>query len=302
MAHDKAAQKAAPAKAVRTRRSRAQKDPEGRMSLGNHMRELRNRLFWCAGAVVITGIAGWFLFPWVFSQISEPFSAYAAQTGKQVQLNYGSLGDTLNIRLQVSAYIGLILAMPMFLYQAWMFIMPGLHRNERRYALGFFGTAIPLFAVGCTAGFIMMRMAIPIFMELVPDGASNIVNFKDYLRLVIKAMLAFGLAFIMPVVLVVLNFMGILSGRAMLKAWRWVVFLCFAFTAVMVPTPEPTTMIVMTIPMIALYFIAVGIAFWHDRRAAKNADTDIPDDQASSIDDEPEPIAPPSRSVEGDLR
>lgn len=251
------------------RRKRKEKDPEGRMSLGEHLAELRDRLLWCAGAVVVFTIVGWLIYPWVFEMLNRPFLE-AQQNGVKAYANMATIGSPLDVKLRISAYIGLILAAPMIMYQAWMYVVPGLHRNERRYALGFFGAGIPLFAVGCVMGYIGMTRLVPVLLGFAPGGDDvqivQNVDFNTYLQMFIKTMLAFGIAFVMPVVLVLLNFMGVLRGMTMLRAWRWVVFLCFAFIAILVPTPDPLTLIGMTLPVIALYFIAIGIACWHDRK------------------------------------
>jgi sec-independent protein translocase protein TatC len=181
--------------------------------------------------------------------------------------------------------------------------MPGLHRNERKYAIGFFGSAIPLFFLGCVAGYWAVNQLVPVLMSFTPTqgSVSQIIPYDQYLALLIKTMLAFGIAFVVPVVMVLLNFMGLVSGRSMLKAWRWIVFLSFAFTAVMVPTPEPITLIAMSAAIASLFFGAIVIALLHDRRQAKKSgDEGLDDDQASRIDDEVEAIEGPSRLDEPD--
>lgn len=288
---------------AREKKKRRPKDPEGRMSLGEHLTELRDRLVWCAVTILVMSIVGWFLYPTVFAYLQRPF-VEAQKLGLHAQINFNGVGKGLSAQLSMSAYIGLILASPMVIFQIWRFITPGLHKNERRYTLGFFGAAIPLFFVGCAAGYFMMNKAVPILMEFTPQisGVSQIIDYSDYLTLLVRTVLAFGIAFTLPVVLVLLNFLGILPGRTMLKAWRWVTLVCFGFTAVMVPTPDPFTMILMALPMVALYFAAVAIGIVHDRRAARRIDDDIPDDQASIIDDEVEPIDAPSALDEVDGR
>lgn len=263
---------------------RRTKDPEGRMALGEHLVELRNRLIWCAGTLVVTTVIGWFIFDAVFDLLKRPF-VQAQEQGLHAELNFNTVGSGLSVTLQMAAYIGIILAMPMFLYQVWMFIVPGLHKNERKYAVGFFGSAIPLFALGCVMGYIAINRAVPLLMTFTPGGeqVTQIINYQEYLKLLVTTMLAFGIAFILPVVLVLLNFMDILSARAMLKAWRWVVFVAFAFTAIMVPTPDPVTLIAMAAPIIVLFFGAVGISALNDRRRAKR-EGDLDDGTASVVD------------------
>lgn len=283
-------------------KKRKEKDPEGRMSLGEHLTELRNRLVICAVAILILAIVGWFLFPTVFQALQRPFRmAHAA--GMEADLNFQGVGTGLSVKLQMSAYIGLLLSAPIILLQAWLFIMPGLHKNERKYALGFFGAAIPLFFLGCVAGYWAVNQLVPVLMSFTPTegSVSQIIPYDQYLALLIKTMLAFGVAFVVPVVMVLLNFMGLISGRAMLKAWRWIIFLSFAFTAVMVPTPEPITLIAMSAAIASLFFGAIVIALLHDRRQAKRSgDEDLADDEASRIDDEVEKIDGPTRLDEPD--
>lgn len=269
------------------------------MALGEHLTELRDRLIWCAATILVLAVVGWFLYPWVFSALQQPFRD-ARALGMNASINFNGVGKGLSVQLAMSAYIGLILSSPMVIYQIWRFITPGLHRNERRYIIGFFGSAVPLFFIGCAAGYFMLNKAVPILMEFTPqmDGVDQLIDYSDYLTLLVRTILAFGIAFTLPVFLVLFNFLGIFPGRTMLKAWRWVTLLCFTFCAVMVPTPDPFTMIFMALPMVALYFIAVLISISHDRRKAAREETEIDDESASSIDDEVEKIEAPS-SIDG---
>lgn len=279
------------------------RDPEGRMSLGEHLTELRNRLLISAVTVLVFSIVGWFLFPWVFDAVKAPIEAAGEDSDLQSLINFQGVGQGLNVKLQMAAYIGLILSSPMIILQVWLFVMPGLHRNERKYAIGFFGSAIPLFFLGCVAGYWAVNQLVPVLMSFTPTegSVSQIIPYDQYLALLIKTMLAFGVAFVVPVVMVLLNFMGLISGRAMLKAWRWIIFLSFAFTAVMVPTPEPITLIAMSAAIASLFFGAIVIALLHDRRQAKRSgDEDLADDEASRIDDEVEKIDGPTRLDEPD--
>ena len=279
------------------------KDPEGRMALGEHLVELRNRLMICAISVLLLSILGWFLFPWVFDAVKAPIEAAGEDSDLQALINFQGVGQGLNVKLQMAAYIGLILSSPMIIAQIWLFVMPGLHKSERKYAIGFFGSAIPLFFLGCIAGYWAVNQLVPVLMSFTPTegSTSQIIPYDQYLALLIKTMLAFGIAFVIPVVMVLLNFMGLVSGRAMLKAWRWIVFLSFAFTAVMVPTPEPVTLIAMSAAIASLFFGAIVIALIHDKRQARSSgDDDLADDEASSIDDEVEKIDGPSRLDDAD--
>jgi len=267
---------------------RSRRDPEGRMALGEHLVELRNRLVISAITVLVLAIVGWFVFPYVFEALKRPFALASAQ-GMSASLNFQGVGTGLNVRLQMAAYVGLILSSPMIMLQIWLFVMPGLHKNERKYAVGFFGSAIPLFFIGCAAGYWAVNQLVPVLLSFTPDSedVSQLIKYDEYLSLLVKTMLAFGIAFVIPVVMVLLNFLGILRGKTMLKAWRWIIFLSVLFTAIMVPTPEPITLLVMSAAMASLFFVAIVIALVHDRRKGVDAEDELDDDQASSLDDGP---------------
>lgn len=267
------------------------------MSLGEHLTEVRNRLMICAIAVVILAIVGWFAYDWVFEALKRPFRLAAAQ-GMQADLNFQGVGTGLNVKLQMSAYVGLILSSPLIMLQIWLFVMPGLHKNERKYAIGFFGAAIPLFFIGCVAGYWAVNQLVPVLLSFTPQAeqVEQLIRYDEYLSLLVKTMLAFGIAFVLPVVMVLMNFLGMVRGRTMLKGWRWIIFISFVFTAVMVPTPEPVTLIVMSSAIASLFFAAIVIALIHDRRQGhRSGDEDLADDEASRIDDEVEPVDGPSR-------
>ncbi|WP_114854801.1 twin-arginine translocase subunit TatC [Brachybacterium sp. YJGR34] len=256
------------------------------MSLGEHLVELRNRLLISAITVLVLSVVGWFLFPWIFDAVKAPIEAAGEDSDLEALINFQGVGQGLNVKLQMAAYTGLILSSPMIILQIWLFVMPGLHKNERKYAIGFFGSAIPLFFLGCVAGYWAVNQLVPVLMSFTPTegSTSQIIPYSDYLTLLVKTMLAFGIAFVIPVVMVLLNFMGIVRGRTMLKAWRWIIFISFVFTAIMVPTPEPITLVVMASAIAGLFFGAIVIAMIHDKRKGVTEDDELDDDEASSID------------------
>ena len=140
------------------------------------------------------------------------------------------------------------------------FIVPGLTRKEKRITVAFIGAAVPLFLGGCWLAYAVLPRAMGALLSFTPTSGSNIIDVSLYLSFVLKFILVFGLGFLLPVFLVGLNVAHILSGRLMLRAWRGAVFLCFLFTAMMTPDPNPFTMIILAIPLAALYFAAVGVS------------------------------------------
>ena len=269
-------------------RFRRQRDPDGRMSLGDHLRELRRRVLIAGAAVFLGAIAGWFVYNPLLNRLSQPVEELNLQRGANfAKLNFGNLTDPFAVHTTVALFVGLVLASPVWLFQVWAFIVPGLTRREKRTSLVFIGTAVPLFLAGGWLAYITLPKAVDALLSFTPDGSSNILPAADYLNFVLKFILAFGLAFLLPVFLVGLNAAGVLPARIMVKSWRPAVFLIFLFAAVMTPSPDPWSMIVLAIPMVGLYFLAVGISFLLDRRKARRAPKttwqDLPDDQASPL-------------------
>lgn len=270
------------------RRLRRQRDPEGRMSLGDHLRELRRRVVISGIAILIGAGFGWWKYDDLFNRLIAPIKEVAKERGSTLTtLNFPDLTGSFTLLITVGLFAGLIVASPVWLYQIWGFIMPGLNRKEKNTALLFIGSAVPLFLGGCVLGFITLPRAAGALLSFTPSGATNILPAPDYLDFVLRFILAFGLAFLLPVFLVGLNAAGILPARILIKAWRPAVFLIFLFAAIMTPTPDAWTMLFLAAPMIVLFYLAVGIAFLLDRRRSKRDVTatwqDLPDDEASSL-------------------
>lgn len=250
------------------------------MALVDHLRELRNRFLVAAIAIVLATIPGWRLYDPVMAALIEPIRVRGGQ------VNFQGLTDPLALNLQIAIYIGLFISSPIWLYQIWAFIVPGLTRKEKRTAAAFLLTAIPLLLGGTYLAYLTLPKAVEILLGFTPALGSNIIAADLYLNFTSRFLLAFGLAFLLPVFLVALNLIGVLPAAAMLRVWRFAVIGIFVFAAIMTPTPDPYTMFTLALPMVALYFIAYGIAALNDRRRRKSrpewADT-IDDDEASPL-------------------
>lgn len=261
------------------------------MPLRQHLRELRNRLLKAGVAIVVGAVVGWFLYPPVFEALMRPIYDLAhAHPDRFVSVNFAQVSSPFNLQLKLSFYIGFVISSPIWLYQLWAFIVPGLTKREKRYSLGFVAVAVPLFLTGLGLAWLVLPNAVRFLTEFTPKGGSNIIVADDYLTFVLRIMLAFGLAFVTPLLLVALNLIGVLSARALAKGWRVAVFLCFLFAAIASPTPDAGSMLALAFPMVALYMIAVGLAFLNDRRKARRAAAegwgDLADDEASALDED----------------
>jgi sec-independent protein translocase protein TatC len=190
---------------------------------------------------------------------------------------------------------GLILSLPIWLYQLWRFLAPGLKGNERKWAYGFVAAATPLFLFGSAIAYQAMPALLQLLLGFTPDNVSNIININDYLGFVLQMMLFFGIGALIPLVFVMLNFAGMLSGSRLLRSWRWLVVGCLTFAAVATPTPDPFTMMLVALPFMAIVAVAVAITVVNDarrsRRAAREGFGPISDDEASRL---PEQIVDPT--------
>ena len=247
------------------------------MSLGQHLVELRKRLTRGALAIVAGTVGGWFLYDLIWPLITDPISRIAAAQGAddkevaRIALNYTGITSAFDIRIQVALAVGLVISSPIWLYQVFAYLVPGLTRREKRYTFGFFFSAVPLFLGGVAAGWFVLPHIVEIMYSFVPKGSTTFYDTKYYLDFVLKLVLARGIAFVLPVFLVLLNFIGILQARTILKGWRWAILAITIFTAIATPAADVVSMILLAIPMILLYFAAVGVALWHDRGVARRA-------------------------------
>lgn len=273
---------------------------DGSMPLLEHVLELRTRLFKASVAVAAGMIVGYVLSLPVFDLLKQPYCDLQAGAGQDgCGWNVLAPTDDFLLRLKIALWVGLLISAPFWLYQLWAFIAPGLHRRERRWAYGFSVLAVPLFAAGASLAYFVLDKGLQFLAEV---GVTQQVNQFEpirYISFITTLILVFGLSFQFPVLVLLLNFSGLVSARKLIGAWRVVVFLCFAFAAVFTPDPGPFGMMLLAACLCALYFLAVGVAFLNDRRRAKQRDPldDLPDDEISPLgdgsdsDEELEPVA-----------
>ena len=244
----------------------AKKNPEGQMLLQEHFREFRNRVLLIVLGLLLGAVGGWFLFDPVFNSLAAPVLAMQAE-GRNAALNFTTVASAFDMRMRVALFLGALVTSPWWLYQMWAFAAPGLKRNERRYVLGFTAATIPLFLLGALLGCLLLPHAVSIFMSVTPDAAANFIDARTYLTFCMRLILAFGIAFLFPIVMIALNMMGIIRGRTFLTGWRWAVVLIFTFAAFANPLPDPWTMIALGVIMVGLFYVAAWLCILHDRRA-----------------------------------
>jgi sec-independent protein translocase protein TatC len=239
------------------------------MSLSGHLKELRNRLFWSALFIIGGSVAGWFMFDFVFDELQRPIVELAAKPGSNATINFPTVVSAFDVRLQVSIFLGILMSAPVWLYNLWAFVTPGLKKRERRYTIGFVIASVPLFIGGTALAWASLPTFVVVLVGFTPDGAANVINASEYILFTIRILLVFGLAFVLPVALVMLNFAGVITAQNILKSWRMAVFIAAVVGAIATPVAEPMAMFLLMVPLLILYFLAAGIAHLHDKSVAK---------------------------------
>ena len=248
------------------------------MPLLSHLNELRSRAFKSAIGIVLASSLGWFLYESIIERLASPICDLSAATSAGestcgILYISGVLGP-FNLKIKISLLLGLIFAAPIWLYQLWAFIAPGLHKKERRNSIFFILGAVPFFAMGIFAGYLVLPIAIEVLLGFTPASLTNLVRFDEYLTFVTQLIFVFGIAFELPVFLIALNLARVLSGRSILRPWRYAIFGIVLFSAIATPTGDPLTLFFLAGPLIILYLAAGGISLLVDKARAKRNHSD----------------------------
>ncbi len=268
-------------------------NPDGQMPLMDHIRELRSRLVKAVLAIVV--VMGVVLIPalydriWVF--IERPFcqaSIHNMSGCHKVgdQLVVSGVIDPFTLRIQVAFIVALVVASPIWLYQIWAFIAPGLYERERRWTYAFVGAAVPLFVSGAAAAYFAMSRGLKFLLGLTPSGVLNLPTVNAYLGYVEAMVLGFGLTLELPLVLVLLNRTRILTHERFRKWRRAMIFLVFVFAGIATPSPDPLTMLLLAAPCVVLVEVAEVIIWRYDRKLARSSLYE------GLADNEPAPLEP----------
>ncbi|MGP9021809.1 twin-arginine translocase subunit TatC [Streptomyces sp. BR1] len=279
-----------------------QRDPEGRMPLSDHLRELRNRLAKAVLAILVCAVVAAFYYKDIVDLIIKPvresvgckeaFDALAKKDSKDHcgNVTMSGLMSPFTLMIKTSLVAGVVAASPIWLYQLWAFVAPGLHKNEKKYSLGFVAAGFPLFVAGGWFSYHVLPAAAKVLLEFTPDGALNLLPLNELIDLVLRMIVVFGLSFELPLFLIMLNFGGVLTGRRMLGWWRGMIMGVTIFAAFATPTVDPVSMLSLAAPIVLLYFVAVGIAILNDKRRQERRDSGPADDEASELDLTPEDV------------
>ena len=238
---------------------RKPKDPEGTMSIIEHLDELRYRLVMAVGAIGLGSIAGWFLYDPVIRLLIGPYCDYwekippSQRVTEDCSLFFNSAIAGVLIKLKVVVFLGLGLALPVVLYQLWAFVVPGLKSRERRMAIPFVLSSTILFAMGAVVAYLTLPKALSFLLGFAGVGFVPLLTGDQFLSFVILVAVAFGLSLEFPLVLIFLSIVGILSSQKMRKSRRPAILLIAIFAAVITPSSDPYSMLAMMIPMYLFY-------------------------------------------------
>ena len=249
-------------KTPRSKKKRV-KDAEGRMALKEHLIEARNRLFRSLIALTLGTIAGFFVYDWLLALLIAPVKAAGGS------VVFTAVMSPFDIMIKVALFVGLIVSSPVWLYQLWAFIVPGLKKNERRMSYSFVAAAVPLFLGGVAMAYFVLPFALEFFISLSPENSDNLLNISEYLPFIIRLLLAFGLAMLVPVLMVGLNLVGILPAKLIMKNWRITVFLIALVAAMAAPGGDAITMFALAGPLFLTFAAATLICHFNDKKRAK---------------------------------
>ena len=263
---------------------------DGRMALADHLRELRARLLKVTLVLVAGIVVAWFFYGQLFDLLYDPYAQAERQLaaeGVESTGVIGGIGNPLLLRLKICALATVVLTSPFWLYQIWAFIVPGLHPNEKRWTQLFAVVAGPLFIAGVAMAYYVLPKGIEVLIGFTPGTLQSLVEFGDYFRFLTRMMLVFGVAFEIPLFVVLLNLAGVISGRALGAHRPWIIVGTFVFAAVATPSTDPFSMVMLALPMVLLFAISEVIARLVDRRRARagNALAELDDDEVSPLDD-----------------
>lgn len=274
----------------RIRSSKRPTSPDGRMTLVEHLRELRRRIFIAALSIIVGSIVAFVFHGQMLDILTRPYCRLPAryhEFGPHCTLVVNGVLDAFTVTLKLSIYGGIIASSPIWLYQLWGFITPGLYRHERRWALGFVAASVGLFALGGTFAWLTLTRGLRFLLGFATGhGLAALLQFDSYLSFVVAMVLVFAVSFELPLAVVMLNLAGVLSFQRLKRWTRGIVFAIFVFAGVATPSQDPITMLALAVPMTALYGIAMLVAFLHDRRHPDSLYEGLADDEASSLEDD----------------
>jgi sec-independent protein translocase protein TatC len=251
-------------------RSARRDNPEARMPLMEHIREFRNRLIKAMLGLAAGVIVGWVFFHQAWTFIEHPYCQVQLRGPHHpCTLYVTGVFDSFFVRLKIAFLVGIIVSSPVWLYQLWAFIAPGLYSREKRWTVAFVGSAVPLFLAGGFFAYLAMGRGLRFLLGLTPHGVQPLITIDTYLSYATAMLLIFGVAFELPLFIVILNMAGVLTHAFVRKWRRLMIFAVFVFAGAATPSPDPFSMLLLAIPCVVLVEVAEVFVWLNDRRRAR---------------------------------
>ena len=259
---------------------------DGRMALADHFRELRARLLRAITVLVLAIIVALLFYDQIFDFVTSPYTDAKTQLNPNVEskLISSDIGGPLMIQLKLCTFVAIGATSPYWLWQIWAFILPGLNPRERKWSWVFICVASPLFLAGMALGFYILPKGLAVLIGFTQTGVENLVDVGRYVGFLTQMLLVFGVAFEIPLFVVMLNLVGVLPGRVLGRYRPWIVLGTFVFAAIATPSTDPFSMLFLAVPMLVLFGISEVITRAIDRTRARRAEAQgIPLDEASPL-------------------
>lgn len=242
------------------------------MSMGSHLAELRRRLTVAFVAIIVSVVAAFLLTDPIIAALAEPIRMVAAERGDHLAaLNFDSVTSAFDLRMRIALAVGIVIATPVWMSQIWLFLVPALTRREILSTVAFVATAGPLFFCGCVVGWLIAPHAIALMAGFAPEGSALFFQQSLYYDFILKLVIVVGVAFVLPVLLVLCNVVGLLPAKAILKGWRVAIVVAATFAALATPAADVVSMLLLAGILIVLYLAAAGVAAVVDTRRARIA-------------------------------
>lgn len=245
------------------------------MPLSSHLREARTRSLRAVAALLVGVVAGYLLSDQILEVVRAPITALAES--RDASLNYDSITGAFDLRLKIALFAGVALSSPVWMYELLAFLAPGLNTREKRYTFGFLAASVPLFVGGCLTGLLLFPHVVELLASFASTEDSTLLQASYYVDFILKIVLATGIAFVLPVFVVMLNLLGVVSARAIAKSWRVVVVAIVLFSAIVTPAADVLSMFLIAVPMTTLFLVALLISWLHDRRSDRSSDALVAD-------------------------
>lgn len=248
-------------------RRRRDPNPTGTMTLPEHLAELRKRLLLSALGIAAGTVVGWIYSEPVFSWLQKPFLATQRHSSALMSITFSGVASAFDMRLKIGFFIGILLSCPWWSYQFWAYIRPGLKKKERWASLAFVCASVPLFLLGAGLAWVFLPQAIAVLTGFAPSHTATLLSADTYLNFILRMTVAFGIAFLLPVVMVALTLAGIVETRTWARHWRGAVVVAFIFAAVATPTGDIGTLCAFGLPICAIYFLAIAVCWFAENAA-----------------------------------